>query len=97
MYVRDDKLYLCDTGNDRVLELKLGTTGAVSVREIASGDGWSLSAPEESMWMPTGQIFICDTGNRRILCLMRRFPCACPSASRTVRFLIRLPSSSRRK
>lgn len=69
LYVRGDLLYLCDTGNDRVLELRLEENTAMLVREIRQGEGWSLSGPEDVFADEAGNLFICDTGNRRILCL----------------------------
>ena len=69
LYVRGDLAYICDTGNSRILVLHLGNHGAQLEREIKSGDGWSLSAPEDVFVDESGNFFICDTGNGRVLCL----------------------------
>ena len=69
LFVRGDLAYLCDTGNDRILVLRLGKDSADLEYEIARGEGWSLSAPEDVFVDEEGNFFICDTGNRRVLCL----------------------------
>lgn len=69
MFVRDDMLYLCDTGNDRVLQLRLDETGASLVREFSSGEGWSLSAPADIFAGEDGTLYIADSGNGRVLVL----------------------------
>lgn len=69
LYVRGDRAYVCDTGNDRVLVLHLSENGARLEREIQSGEGWSLAAPEDVFVDEDGNYFICDTGNGRVLCL----------------------------
>ena len=41
LFVRDDELYICDSGNNRILQLRFLTDGAEFVREItgtADGD-----------------------------------------------------------
>ena len=69
LYVRGDRAYVCDTGNDRVLVLHLSENGARLEREIQSGESWSLAAPEDVFVDEDGNYFICDTGNGRVLCL----------------------------
>ena len=69
LYVRGDRAYVCDTGNDRVLVLHLSENGARLEREIQSGEGWGLAAPEDVFVDEDGNYFICDTGNGRVLCL----------------------------
>ncbi len=67
MYVQGDRLYLCDTGNDRILELRLEAAGGALVREI--GEAFSLSGPKDVFVGKDGSMYIADTGNNRILCL----------------------------
>lgn len=69
LFVRGDRVWICDTGNDRVLELRMTETGAELLREIRAGENWSLSAPEDVFVDEDGNLYLCDTGNERILCL----------------------------
>ncbi len=69
LFVKGDMLYVCDTGNNRILELKLTATEAELVRELAATDEWTLSAPEDIFIADNGDLYIADTGNKRILWL----------------------------
>ena len=69
MFVRNDALYLADTGNNRILQFTLTETEPTFLREIRQGEGWSLSAPEDVFADEDGTLYIADTGNRRVLLL----------------------------
>lgn len=69
LFVREDMLYVCDTGNNRILQLKLTDSEASIVREIAGTEEWTLSAPEDIFVTEEGDMYIADTGNKRILWL----------------------------
>ncbi len=66
LFVHGSDVYICDTGNDRILQLALSEKGPSFVRELREGDGWSLKAPEDVFVGEQG-VFIADTGNRRVL------------------------------
>lgn len=67
LFVCGDMLYVCDTGNNRILQLQLTGTGPSFVREIAGTQMWTLSAPEDIFVTAEGDMYIADTGNKRIL------------------------------
>lgn len=67
MFVRGDELYLVDTGNNRILQLRLSEMETTLVREITGTEEWTLSAPEDVFVTEDGTIYIADTGNRRVL------------------------------
>ncbi|MBP5153111.1 MAG: hypothetical protein ILP13_09405 [Lachnospiraceae bacterium] len=71
IYIKDDNLYICDTGNNRILQFKKGRGYDFTlVREITAVKGTSpteLSAPADVAVADNGDIFIADRGNQRIL------------------------------
>lgn len=69
MFVRGNMLYICDTGNSRILQLQMTETEPVFVRELTETDQWTLSGPEDIFVAENGDLYIADTGNRRILWL----------------------------
>ena len=60
----NDKMYIADTGNNRVVVAK--TDGTV-LSVITSADGIELKGPEGVYADNFGSIFVADTGNERIL------------------------------
>lgn len=69
VFVGGDMLYICDTGNNRILRFELTETEPVFVDEIKETDQWQLSGPEDIFVSDNGDIYIADTGNKRILWL----------------------------
>lgn len=72
MYVRGDTLYICDTGNNRIVELqKVSKDTFELVRIIHTIKGEvavkTLSAPTDVCASEDGYLYICDKGNGRIL------------------------------
>ncbi len=71
LYVKGDEVYICDSGNNRILVLKrTGTDGFELVREIDEIKGTeitNLSNPSDVAVSDDGYIFICDKGNARIV------------------------------
>ncbi len=69
MYVRGDRIYVCDTGNDRIVILKR-EDGKVSVEgtfhEITGSDK-PLSGPQDVYVAENGDYYICDTKNQRVV------------------------------
>lgn len=71
LFVRGNLVYVCDTGNNRIVVLeKRGETLAVAkeIREI-SGDTQvkGLSGPQDIYVAENGDYYICDTGNQRVI------------------------------
>lgn len=61
---KDGKLYVADSGNNRVL--RMSTTGEVDL-EITAGGGIDLNGPKGVFVKDDGEIWIADTGNLRIV------------------------------
>ncbi len=71
LYVYGDKVYLCDTGNNRIVVLQRTGTDDLSVvqeiKEIKGSDINALSAPADIAITEDGDMFIADRGNSRIV------------------------------
>ena len=69
LFVRNDDLYICDSGNNRILQLHFLTDGAEFVREITgTADGaQTLKNPTDVFVTEDGDLVIADGGNNRIL------------------------------
>ena len=71
LFVYEDKLYLCDTGNNRIVVLqRSGTDDLKVVQEISQikgSDVNDLNEPSDIAISPDGYIFISDRGNNRIV------------------------------
>lgn len=73
IFVSGDMLYICDSGNNRILQLQLTATKPVFVRQISGTEEWTLSAPEDIFVAENGDMYIADTGNQRILWIDSEF------------------------
>ncbi len=72
LYVHGDSVYVCDTGNNRIIELKRVNKESLEVVRIIDsikGDVAvkELSGPTDLAISEQGNFFICDKGNQRIL------------------------------
>ncbi len=72
MFVRGKKVYICDTGNNRILEVeRVSTEKFQLIRTIDRIHGpvneRGLSGPTDVFVSEDGYIYICDKGNNRIL------------------------------
>lgn len=71
MYATGDRIYIADTGNNRIVELKASKESISYVRTIDSfknGDtDDTFSAPNDVYVMANGDIYICDTNNKRVV------------------------------
>lgn len=71
VFVRDDFLYICDSGNNRIIQLKLKADGSELVRVIEGaanvGDAGKLKGPTDVFVTEDGDMVIADYGNNRIL------------------------------
>ena len=78
LYAHGDLLYICDTGNNRIIELSLDNAKRLSVSRIITsftgGNGPATFAePTDIAISDAGNIFIADQGNARILKLNENF------------------------
>ena len=71
LFVRNDDLYICDSGNNRILQLRFLTDGTEFVREITGTDDGAqiLKTPTDVFVTEEGELVIADGGNNRILVL----------------------------
>ena len=72
MFVKDDMVYICDTGNNRIVQLKRTGTEQFEVERIfhsiqGNTDVKELSQPTDIAVSEEGDIYICDQGNARIV------------------------------
>lgn len=68
LFVREDELYICDTGNHRIIQLSLANDTVELVRLIDSAaDGSALSGPTDVFVTADGRMVVSDAGNNRIL------------------------------
>ena len=72
MYVKDNSVYICDTGNNRIVQLERTDTENFEVVRIIDSikgdtDVKTLSGPTDICVTDEGELYICDKGNHRIL------------------------------
>ena len=71
LFVRGEDVYICDTGNNRVLQLRLTDSGAEVVRVIDSFTGdtspLTFSSPRDIFVSEEGDLFIADFNNNRVV------------------------------
>ena len=75
LFVRGEDIYICDTGNNRVLQLRLTDTGAEVVRVIdrfvGDTEPLTFSNPRDLYVSENGDLFIADMNNNRVVKLDR--------------------------
>lgn len=72
LFVYEDMVYICDTGNNRIVELKRSSAETLEVSRIIEkfsghGDINTFSAPTDIAVTDDGYMYICDKNNERIL------------------------------
>ena len=71
LYVNGDSIYLCDTGNNRIIELKRVTSEKLEVVRIIDSfkgaDNNTFNGPTDIAISEDGNFFIADKGNARVL------------------------------
>lgn len=71
MFVRDNQVYVCDTGNNRIVILEKIKDDYVFVKEFSEFTGdtaiTTLSGPQDIYVAENGDMYICDTNNQRVL------------------------------
>ena len=70
LYIRDNFIYVADTGNNRVLEIERQDNTFVLVDiidKIAGAQPETLSSPSDMFVDEEGNIYIADTGNQRVI------------------------------
>lgn len=73
LYVNGDEIYVCDTGNNRIIRLKRSSKDRIEVKQIIDQfnatdvEVTTLNSPTDVVISQQGNIFIADSGNSRIL------------------------------
>lgn len=71
LFIRDNMIYICDTGNNRILQIERDEDKFTLVRVIDSFTGdtdpLTFSGPSDIYVTETGEMFICDTNNYRVV------------------------------
>lgn len=70
MFVRGNDLYVCDTGNNRILQIRIeGQTYSLVrvIDQIQGSDLAALNSPSDVFVDPDNNIYICDTKNERVV------------------------------
>lgn len=71
LFVHGDRLYVVDSGNHRILQLKKAGDAFALERSIEGftdgSSGGTFSSPGDIFVTQQGDYFICDTGNQRVL------------------------------
>jgi tetratricopeptide (TPR) repeat protein len=71
LFVRGNRIYVCDTGNSRILEIERAATDRFAVKrvieEFSGGSGVRTFSHPTDVCETDGFFYICDKGNNRIL------------------------------
>ena len=70
LYVRGQEIYVCDTGNNRILQLKRDGNEYSLVRiidRVSGAEPETFNAPGDVFADEEGNVYICDTNNNRVL------------------------------
>lgn len=71
LFVTGNDIYICDTGNNRILHIRLENEEYTLVREISSFTGdaqpLTLNGPKDVYVAADGTMYIADTGNNRVV------------------------------
>ncbi len=71
LYVRENDLYVCDTGNNRILQLRRGKDKNFElvriIDKINGVEPAAFNGPSDMAIDPEGNIYVCDTNNNRIV------------------------------
>lgn len=74
LYVRGNNVYLCDTGNNRILEIAFaGGTYTLTriIDRVYGADVETLNGPQDIFVDDIGQMYVCDTNNNRVVMMDR--------------------------
>ena len=70
LYVRENMIYVCDTGNNRILEIERAGNEYTLVRiidKITGAEPETFSTPSDVFVDEVGNIYVCDTNNGRVI------------------------------
>jgi tetratricopeptide (TPR) repeat protein len=72
LFIRENRIYICDSGNNRIVLLEVQETGEYALKSVVSsvsidGADSAFSYPMDVFETEAGDIFIADTNNQRIV------------------------------
>lgn len=68
MFVKDDHIFICDSGNNRIVEVDKNFTLINTIQKVLlDGKPSALKNPQDIFVTPNNDLYICDTGNNRVL------------------------------
>lgn len=71
MFIRDNRIYICDTGNNRIVVLERNGKEIDVISQIYEITGnaaiRALSEPQDIFVAENGDLYICDTRNQRVV------------------------------
>ena len=72
LYIRDNRIYICDSGNNRIIKIEVLENGEYHVAETVSsvrinGEESSFNYPMDIFENRNGDLYIADTNNNRVL------------------------------
>jgi DNA-binding beta-propeller fold protein YncE len=78
LYIKDNRIYICDSGNNRIILLEVNENDEYKVVSVVSsviidGKESKLNNPMDLFESPDGHIYITDTDNYRVLKLDRNW------------------------
>ncbi|MCL2210972.1 MAG: hypothetical protein FWB95_03505 [Treponema sp.] len=74
LYIRDNRIYVCDSGNNRIIKIEVNKNGEHSVVRIVNsvminGVSSAFNYPMDIFENRDGNLYIADTNNQRLLIL----------------------------
>lgn len=70
-FVKDNTIYVCDTGNNRIVIIEKKDDQFIVVKELSEFEGDttvnSLAGPHDIFVADNGDMYICDTNNQRVV------------------------------
>ncbi len=71
LYVHENDLYVCDTGNNRILQLRRDADKKFSlvrvIDKISGAQPETFNSPNDMALDPEGNLYVCDTNNNRVI------------------------------
>jgi len=74
LFIRDNRVYICDSGNNRIIKLEVDEKGKHTVKAnvssvIINGEETKFNYPMDIFENRDGNLYIADTNNKRVLIL----------------------------